>query len=235
MTSLIGILVLGFFLGIRHATDADHVIAISTIVTRQRGLARASLIGALWGIGHTVTIFAVGTAIILFQVTIPPRLGLSMEFAVGLMLILLGILNLTGALRWLHVRFGHGGVSPEMTADTPKPNLGLFNTLRPLLVGLVHGLAGSAAVAILVMATISNPWWALAYLLLFGLGTVAGMMAMTTAMALPFTWSGSGLFRWNRALTVGSGLLSVAFGMFISIQIGFAEGLFSANPHWIPR
>ena len=102
MISFIGILILGFFLGMRHATDADHVIAVMTIVTKQRGVAKAGAIGALWGMGHTLTIFLVGTAIILFKVVIPPRLGLSMEFAVGLMLILLGVLNLTGVLRWLH-------------------------------------------------------------------------------------------------------------------------------------
>src|ERR1700760_2317823 len=105
MFSLIGILILGFFLGIRHATDPDHVVAVMTIVAKQRKVARAGVIGALWGVGHTATIFVVGAAIILFKVVIPPRLGLSMEFAVGLMLILLGILNLTGVLRWMQQHF----------------------------------------------------------------------------------------------------------------------------------
>src|SRR5580692_4432505 len=108
MISFIGILILGFFLGMRHATDPDHVIAVMTMVTRQRGVAKAGLIGALWGMGHTVTIFVVGAAIILFKVAIPPRLGLSMEFAVGMMLILLGVMNLTGVLRWLQTRFTPG-------------------------------------------------------------------------------------------------------------------------------
>src|SRR5271156_5086219 len=89
----------------RHATDPDHVVAVTTIVTKQRGIAKAGLIGVLWGLGHTLTIFVVGTMIILFQVTIPPRIGLSMEFAVAAMLILLGVLNLTGTLRWLQERF----------------------------------------------------------------------------------------------------------------------------------
>ena len=94
--SLIAVLSLGFFLGMRHATDADHVVAVSTIVSRERKLGSAAIIGALWGVGHTITILAVGTGIILFTLVIPPRLGLSMEFSVGLMLILLGALNLTG-------------------------------------------------------------------------------------------------------------------------------------------
>ena len=247
MISFVGILILGFFLGMRHATDPDHVIAVMTIVTKQRGVAKAGVIGALWGMGHTLTIFLVGAAIILFKVAIPPRLGLSMEFAVGLMLILLGVLNLTGTLRWLQMKYTPSMLTPIAPAtelaiptatganwfDRNLRELGLYNALRPLVIGTVHGLAGSAAVAILVMTTITDPWWALAYLLLFGLGTVAGMAAMTTAMAFPIVYSGR--FRWNQAITVGSGLLSVAFGMFISFQIGIGGGLFTGSPHWTPR
>ena len=230
MFSFIGILILGFFLGMRHATDPDHVVAMMTIVSRQRKVAKAGIIGAIWGIGHTATILVVGAAIILFKVAIPPRLGLSMEFAVGLMLILLGVLNLTGVMRWLHDRFTPSALQIERPDD-----LGLYNTLRPLIIGTVHGLAGSAAVAILVMTTIGDPWWSVAYLLLFGLGTVAGMAAMTTAMAFPIVYAGRKMFRWNEAITMGSGLISVAFGLFISIQIGFSDGLFSSAPHWIPK
>src|SRR5258708_18867442 len=108
MSALLAIVLLGFFLGMRHATDPDHVVAVTTIVSRERTLLHAALIGALWGLGHTVTIFAVGSAIILFNLTIPPRLGLSMELSVGLMLILLGVMNLTGLLRrameWIAIR-----------------------------------------------------------------------------------------------------------------------------------
>ena len=247
MISFLGILILGFFLGMRHATDPDHVVAVMTIVTKQRGVAKAGVIGALWGMGHTLTIFLVGTAIILFKVSIPPRLGLSMEFAVGLMLILLGILNLTGVLRWLQMRFTPSMVMPQSPPapaivstegnwlDRNLREMGLYNALRPLVIGTVHGLAGSAAVAILVMTTIPDPWWAIAYLLLVGLGTVAGMAVMTTAMAYPIVYTGRKMFRWNQAMAVGSGVLSVAFGMFISFQIGIGGGLFTATPHWIPR
>src|SRR6201998_276675 len=90
---------LGLILGMRHSTDADHVVAISTLVTRQRGLRSAAVIGSIWGFGHTITIFFVGSLIILFGVEIPPRLGLSMEFSVAIMLILLGVLNLTGVMQ----------------------------------------------------------------------------------------------------------------------------------------
>src|SRR3984885_14835193 len=113
MTALFAIMLLGFFLGMRHATDPDHVVAVTTIVSRERTMLHATVIGALWGLGHTLTILAVGSAIILFKLTIPPRVGLSMELCVGLMLILLGILNLTGVLRraieWITVqRLGSG-------------------------------------------------------------------------------------------------------------------------------
>ncbi len=256
MVSFIGILILGFFLGMRHATDPDHVVAVMTIVTKQRGVAKAGVIGALWGMGHTLTIFLVGAAIILLKVAIPPRLGLSMEFAVGLMMILLGVLNLTGVLGWLQricipslrtfeavpaeattVQETTGAMASSTGSwlERHLRELGLYNALRPLVIGTVHGLAGSAAVAILVMTTIADPWWAIAYLLLFGLGTVAGMAAMTTAMAFPIVYTGCKMSRWSQALTVGSGLLSVAFGMFISFQIGIGGGLFTGNPHWTPH
>src|SRR5579864_1001406 len=108
MTALFAIVLLGFFLGMRHATDPDHVVAVTTIVSRERTMLHAAVIGALWGVGHTVTILLVGSALILFKLTIPPRIGLSMELSVGLMLILLGVLNLTGVLRrlmeWITIR-----------------------------------------------------------------------------------------------------------------------------------
>src|SRR3984957_12843390 len=105
MISLFSIVALGFFLGMRHATDPDHVVAVTTIVSRQRSVRHAALIGALWGLGHTITILAVGSAIIIFGLVIPPRVGLSMEFSVGLMLVLLGVLNLSGIMRWITETF----------------------------------------------------------------------------------------------------------------------------------
>ncbi len=226
MISFLAILALGFFLGMRHATDPDHVIAITTIVTRQRGVSKAGLIGVLWGLGHTFTIFVVGAAIILLKVEIPPRAGLTMELAVGLMLILLGVLNLTGVLRWFQERF---------SGQTTQENLGAYNTWRPLAIGIVHGLAGSAAVALLVMATISNPWWATGYLLIFGAGTIAGMMLITGAIAMSLNYATSKFSGWNRGMGIASGLLSMGFGLFLSYQIGFVDGLFTSHPQWTPR
>lgn len=116
-----------------------------------------------------------------------------------------------------------------------RPNLGLFHTLRPLCVGLVHGLAGSAAVALLVLTTIHNPWWALLYLLVFGVGTVAGMMLITSAIAMPIACSTKRFAGCGHMLTVASGALSVAFGCYLSYHIGIVDGLLTAHPHWTPR
>src|SRR5215831_19350602 len=215
MASIALILLLGFVLGMRHATDPDHVVAITTIVAKQRGIAKAGLIGALWGLGHTCTIFIVGACIILFGVTIPPRLGLSMEFVVASMLILLGLLNLTGILRRLQERFMGNSIPRAAKGELSNAGsssiigrLGAYSVFRPLIIGIVHGLAGSAAVALLVMTTIHNPWWAIAYLLLFGMGTVAGMMLITALISMPIVWSQREFSSWNQGITVASGLIS---------------------------
>lgn len=274
MIGLISIVALGFFLGMRHATDPDHVIAVSTIVSRHRSVKHAAVIGAIWGVGHTLTILLVGGGIILFGWVIPARIGLSMEFSVGLMLILLGVLNLTGILSWITNNFSppaevqgrneHSGTlhsrahshgdyvhthlhvhSPERhphePTDTPLGwfdrhfgRLGLYNAGRPLVVGLVHGLAGSAAVALLVLTTIRNPKWAVAYLLLFGIGTIAGMMLITGVMGAPFAYAEKRTPLSN-GLRLASGLISVCFGLFIVYQIGFVSGLFTHHPQWTPR
>jgi high-affinity nickel permease len=244
--SFLGVLALGFLLGMRHATDPDHVVAVTAIVSKQPGIAKASLIGVLWGLGHTFTIFLVGTIIILFQVTIPPRVGLSMEFAVAGMLILLGVLNLTGTLRKLQEKFTANAAESDFIVQTDRKLVaspvrrlrqcfGSYNVLRPLVVGLIHGLAGSAAVALLVMSTIRDPWWAVTYLLLFGVGTIAGMMIITTVIAMPFALTLRRFSGWNRGMAVASGLLSLGFGLFLSYQIGFVDGLFFSHPHWIPQ
>jgi len=107
--------------------------------------------------------------------------------------------------------------------------------VRPLVVGLVHGLAGSAAVALLVLTTIRNPKWAVVYLLVFGIGTIAGMMLITGAMVLPFAYANKRFSRLNRGLRIASGLISVAFGLFLVYEIGFVNGLFTSHPQWTPR
>lgn len=268
MLSGLTILVLGFVMGMRHATDADHVIAVSTFVSRERSLSKAALIGSLWGLGHTFTIIVVGAAIILFQFVIPPRLGLTMEFAVGLMLILLGILNLSGASSRISEKFspahppisgehahlhGHGShlhfhwhshqpagehhaesLNPPRWLDRPF-QLGWFHSLRPLFIGIVHGLAGSAAAALIALGSIRDTRWAIFYLAVFGLGTIAGMIFITMAISLPFSYAGRHMSWLTRGLIIGSGLLSLGFGLYISFDIGVRQGLFTGNPNWIAK
>ena len=247
MTNLFALLILGFVLGIRHATDPDHVIAVTTIVSRERTPVGATAIGAAWGVGHTLTIMLVGGGIILFGWVIPPRLGLSMEFSVGIMLVALGIASLVAEARRAAVagsmRSGAHRHSPPH--DPAHPPLGwLDRTLgglrsyryfRPLIVGIVHGLAGSAAIALLVLATIHSSAWALAYLLVFGIGTITGMMLMTAVIVIPFTRTGSQFARLGSRLRIASGILSVAFGLFIAYRMGIVSGLFTANVQWTPQ
>ncbi len=266
MIGFLSILAVGFFLGMRHATDPDHVIAVTTIVSNQRNRARAALIGVFWGVGHTVTIFTVGTAIILFNLVIPVRVGLSMELSVAVMLIILGLMNVSGFLRSIpgvprlardkvetvvhshsHSHGGHihshphvhiaeeHSHAPVAWMDRTFGRTGLYQYLRPFVVGVVHGLAGSAAVALLVLTTIRNYHWAIAYLLIFGVGTIAGMMLITMSIASAFVMVGKGRENFSRRLAVASGLLSLGFGLFVAYQICFVNGLFTSHAQWIPR
>ena len=216
LTALLSVTLLGFLLGMRHATDPDHVVAVTTIVAQQRSFGRAARTGVLWGIGHTATIMLVGGAIIVLKVrlsAIPPRVGLSLEFAVAVMLVVLGLLTLAGGER--------------RVADS---------TARPLTVGFIHGLAGSAAVATLPqVALIPNPVWAVTYLAVFGVGTIAGMMLITASIAAPSLLAVNRFAGLNRNLRIASGVASIAFGLFLAHRIGFVDGLFTAAPSWVPQ
>jgi high-affinity nickel-transport protein len=252
------LVVVGFLLGMMHATDADHVVAVSTIVSRERGLRGAASVGLLWGAGHSVTVFACGTAIILFNLVIPAQLEQTLEFCVAVMLVVLGVLTLSWVAQQVRGRLT-SAVAAGMSAglwgtavsleipgqpDNPaaaqqrrEPLLGRldlrlggfagYRALRPVLIGIVHGLAGSAAVALLVLAQIHEPAWAVAYLILFGVGTTAGMMLITALIAVPFlrTRRMPGL---NFAMQVLGGVLSVGLGCYMAWRIGVTDGLFVA-------
>ena len=254
MNTLLPILLFGFFLGMRHATDSDHVVAVTTIVSRQRSIASAAWTGIFWGIGHSLTLLVIGGAIILFGIVVPERLGMSLEFCVALMLILLGGLNLRAAFRSVEKVSDHEGIhhhihrhgdyihshthghEPETHGHAEEDVLPakldrlfgrsrFYQALRPVVIGIVHGLAGSAAIALLVLPIIKDPLWAMAYLLIFGVGTIAGMMLITAAIAVPVSYSMRFQFL-HRHLGTAAGMLSLGFGLFLVYQIGFVDGLF---------
>lgn len=264
MLTFLSIIVIGFFLGMRHATDPDHVIAVTTIVSQQRGAKRAALVGAFWGLGHTMTIFVVGSAIIIFNIVIPTRLGLGMELSVAVMLMILGTWNLAAFFRsgpapgdppaavvHSHVH-SHGSlIHDHPHAHVPETHShehgaiakldqswgrsSAYQLVRPLVVGIVHGLAGSAAVALLILATIRNSHWAIAYLLVFGVGTIAGMMLITMSIASAFRFVGDRFERFGQRLGMISGLVSLTFGLLVAYQICVVQGLFSGSPQWVPH
>jgi len=262
MSSLLAVTVLGFFLGIRHAADPDHVIAVTTIVSRHGSPVRAALVGVLWGVGHSLTILVVGAGIVLLGWVIPPRVGLSLELSVGVMLTVLGILNLRVVARetreaaglehthphahgdyvHTHLHQHHPEGHPHRPDDTPLARLdrvlgglGPYELLRPLVVGVVHGLAGSAAVALLVVTAIGASTWAVAYLLLFGLGTIAGMMLITVGVAWPLAGLAPRFVGLPRRLRLVSGVISLGAGLAMAYQIGVVDGLFGAVPSWTPE
>jgi len=217
--NLLALIGLGFFLGIRHATDADHVVAVTAIASRSRGIWQAAGVAALWGVGHTLTIFVVGAAIIMFSIVVPPRVGLSLEFAVGIALAVVGCLNVAGKRGFM----------------TSGADDGAVPRLRAFVVGLVHGLAGSAAAALLVLATVRDPRAAVAYLRVFGFGTVLGMMLVTVAFAVPTSLAARRFGFATLGIRLSTGLLSAALGLWVMYQVGFVDGLFLAAPHWVPR
>jgi high-affinity nickel-transport protein len=256
---------LGFLLGMRHATDADHVVAITTIVGRQRTLAAAGLIGALWGLGHTLTVTIVGLVIIVFGLAIPAPVGLALELLVGLMLVLLGVLTLSGVMTRLveryapphehpHAHDDHAHTHahdlshelddlegqpvtrsrPTFSATAALSRLGTFNMLRPITIGVVHGLAGSAAIALLVLVSVPDTIGQLVYLAVFNLGVIVGMALITSVVGLPFVLASARFERLHRALVLGSGIVSVALGLLLIYQVGVVDGLFTGHPTWTP-
>ncbi len=254
MDAILSVILLGLLLGLQHATDPDHVAAVATIVSRRPRFSSGALVGAFWGFGHTLTIVGVGSAVILLNLTISHTVGLSLELAVAVMLVLLGSLRLVWTFKGrdhvhpehleaahdhaagpafhshAHTHDGiahtHPHLHPSRRVLEALQSVGVAQALRSVGIGIVHGLAGSAAVALLVLSTIKNPYWAAAYLLVFGAGTVLGMMGITAAMTVPFTLTVNRFVWLNRALAFGTGAVSLCLGVFLIYQIGFVERLF---------
>jgi len=237
---LLAALVLGILLGSKHSLDPDHVVAVSTIVSEYKNPLRSFWVGISWGLGHTTTLLIIGIVIIALRLTIPERMALLFEFAVGVMLVGLGIQviysfrkkkvhqHAHGHEEEAHHHFHSHSKSPEHvpehhnTHGIGKP----FLRRKSYVIGLVHGMAGSAALTLLVLASIESPIAGLAYILLFGLGSVLSMGIMTVIIGLPFVISAGRLPNLNRTIQFAVGSLSILFGGFLMYQIGFVDGLF---------
>ncbi|HEY0100693.1 MAG TPA: hypothetical protein VGB76_17235, partial [Pyrinomonadaceae bacterium] len=193
--TITSVLAFGFVLGLKHAVEADHLAAVSTIVSERKSLLSSSLVGGLWGVGHTISLLVVGLAVILFQFEISARTAQALEFCVGLMLVALGANALRKLKRGGHLHLHmhqHGTrqhVHPHIHDGAPEADShthhGLRLSARPLLVGMVHGLAGSASLMLLVLSTISSPPVELLFILIFGVGSIGGMMLMSALVGLP--------------------------------------------------
>lgn len=212
MNGLPFILLLGFFLGVKHALEADHIVAISTIVSEEKNPLQASVIGAFWGLGHTASLFIIGIIVLLFNVVIPPMLSVWVELIVGYMLIFLGIQTLLRQKFLIH-KHTHSHNDKEHThhhVHTKEKQLH-FHHQKPFFVGIIHGLAGSGGLMILILGSIHSLLGGVLYLLLFGFGSVLGMMGMSFLLGVPFLFA-SKLPTLERFFAVTAGGVSIVFG-----------------------
>ncbi|WP_314588287.1 sulfite exporter TauE/SafE family protein [Paenibacillus terrigena] len=230
--NLLSILALGFILGIKHAIEPDHVIAVSTIASQSKKLISSTLSGVFWGIGHTATLFVIGTWLILMKGEIPEIWAMSLEFVVGIMLVYLGISTFF-SFKHLHVHkqkreeadhvnlhsHQHHG---EHKHQHPRKKI---SYLKSMMIGFVHGLAGSGAMVLLTMSTVKSVWEGAVYILIFGAGTVVGMLFFTTVIGIPFVLS-AGKSTFNKPLTQLTAVISTVFGVYYMYTLGVTEGLF---------
>jgi hypothetical protein len=211
--SILSPLALGVVLGLKHALDADHLAAVSTMATESRGLFASSLIGALWGLGHTLSLLVAGVQMLLFHFQIGEHVAKALELCVGFMLIALGVDSLRKLAR---SRNGH--------MHAPRP------AARPLLVGMVHGLAGSAALTLLVFGAIPSPALGLLYIASFGIGSIGGMVIMSTLFSLPAKLTLLHFERTNIAIRGLAGIVSVCFGTSMIYDMALAVMVHTTTP-----
>jgi len=230
---MISMLAFGFVLGLKHAIEADHIAAVSTIASEHASIMRSTFVGAFWGIGHTISLLVAGAAIVFLRIEISGRVSLALELAVGIMLIVLGANALRkiikGGRLHMHVH-KHGGrlhahphVHKERQHDNSSNHHGLKLHRRPLIVGMIHGLAGSGALMLLVLATIRQPLLALAYVLVFGLGSTGGMMLMSALVGVPAILTAQRFGRANLILRAAAAGFSVVLGCLITYALGFSR------------
>jgi len=219
--SVDSLVALGFVLGLRHATEADHLAAISTIVTERRSLLSPLLVGGLWGFGHTLSLLIAGVGVLLLRYQMTDGVAHALEACVGIMLVLLG----ANVLRTLmHRGASH---SHDHTTTGSHSQAAVWLVARPLLVGMVHGLAGSAPLLLLTLTVVSSPLAAFFYIAVFGVGSMMGMAIMSVLLSLPAHLTVEHFARTHLALRGLSGLFSVTLGLFIMYDNGVLNRLFA--------
>ena len=236
-SGILAALGLGFLLGLKHATDADHVVAVSTIASEARNAWRGIWVGASWGLGHSMPLLVLGTVVLMFKEVVLGRyetVAPVFEFGVGIMLVFLGaqvFWNLRRGRLHLHEHAHDKGPhvhihgTHDKAADSSTERLhGFFHFGKPFFrfksfaIGIVHGLAGSAAVTLVLLPTLSSFWAGLGYLVLFGVGTILAMGVITVALGLPFALTGDSA-RWNGVVSRSAGAASLAFGFALMSDI----------------
>ncbi len=212
----------GFLLGIKHALDADHIAAISTMISKDRTIKEASLLGMFWGLGHTIALLAIGLVILLLKISIPEKLALSFELIVGIMLLILGInLAIQIVKDKVHIHRHKHGTNSHLHFHSHKYIRYHHNhTHKSLYIGILHGLAGSAVLSLLVLSTINSIWLGLLYILIFGAGSILGMMLISSIISIPFTLIPARLENTKNALKAFSALISIFLGLSIIYKIG---------------
>lgn len=224
---LLSVLGMGLLLGMQHALEADHVAAVSSVVSRRKGLRSISWHGAVWGIGHTITLLVVAGGCILLKTRLDDRIAERLEFGVGVMLVGLGA-HVLWRLWKERVHFGthkHADGTKHLHAHSHQHDAHVHHRQsthdhdhpetipwRTLLVGTMHGMAGSAALVVLAASSIEDPMSGIGYVLLFGLGSVVGMAALSAVIAVPLTWTANSLTIANRVLQGSIGTLTVVIG-----------------------
>lgn len=224
------ILGLGFLLGLKHATDADHVLAVTTFVSREKSFLRSCWVGLFWGTGHTFSLAVGGSLIIILKLQISDRVTEVLELAVAAMLVALGI-RVLYKIRKDSLHFHrHSHVHTENSTPHAHWHLhshGRLNEhtswlhfgLRPLIIGMVHGAAGTGALMLLVLSTIVSPGLAFLYILIFGFGSIVGMLLVSFLLAIPMQWAAKNVESGHRIVQTAAGVLSCLFGIYLGSGI----------------
>ena len=219
--STFSVLFIGFVLGLQHATEADHLAAVSTIVSEKKNLFTASIIGGLWGVGHTISLFAVGLIVIFLKLQITETVEAKLEACVGLMLVILGINALRKLFRskkfhaHVHEHGERSHIHFHTHSDEKMEESHHRLSPRSVIVGMVHGLAGSAALMLVILPSIPSPLVAMMYILIFGVGSIGGMMAMSLLIGLPFHFTATRFDFLNKGIRLCAGVFSLGLGFSI--------------------